>query len=112
MVFYECESLIKSPHLPATSLAQSCYNYMIYGYSSLTAAPNLPATSLVDGCYWDMFNGCSSLTSIRIGYVGDYYLTNFDDWVSGVASSGIFYYKCIDTLANFRFPDGWSINPN
>ena len=85
---------------------------MFYGYSSLTAAPNLPATSLVDGCYWDMFNGCSSLTSIRIGYVGDYYLTNFDSWVSGVASSGIFYYKGTDSLANFGFPDGWSTNPD
>jgi len=55
---------------------------------------------------------CSKLNSIRIGYTGNYYLSNFDSWVKNVASSGIFYYKGTDSLTNFGFPDGWSINPN
>ena len=29
-----------------------------------------------------------------------------------VATVGIFYYKGSDTLVNFGFPSGWTINPN
>lgn len=49
--------------LPATTLANSCYNGMFYGCTSLTNAPELPATTLITGCYNSMFNGCSSLTT-------------------------------------------------
>lgn len=49
--------------LPATSLAESCYNSMFYGCTALTTAPALPATTLAKGCYYNMFNGCTSLTT-------------------------------------------------
>ena len=62
-MFYGCSSLTIAPELPATTLANYCYTYMFYGCSSLPTAPDLPATTLADSCYQDMFNGCSSLTT-------------------------------------------------
>ena len=38
--------------LPATTLADSCYNMMFYNWLySLTTAPELPATTLANSCY-------------------------------------------------------------
>ena len=62
-MFFNCTSLTSAPKLPATTLARSCYNSMFSGCTSLTAAPELPATTLVYSCYDSMFNGCTSLTS-------------------------------------------------
>ena len=47
--------------LPATSLADGCYQYMFLDCTSLETAPELHATILSDYCYWGMFNGCTSL---------------------------------------------------
>jgi hypothetical protein len=49
--------------LPATTLAESCYEYMFSGCTSLTAAPALPATTLAESCYNQMFYGCTALTT-------------------------------------------------
>ena len=54
-MFYNCESLSEAPSLPATTLANNCYNQMFYGCKLLTTAPLLPATSLADYCYSSMF---------------------------------------------------------
>ena len=62
-MFYKCTSLTVAPELPATTLAQSCYEYMFYGCTSLTVAPELPAATLAESCYESMFNGCTSLTA-------------------------------------------------
>ena len=69
-LFRDCESLIKAPALPATTLANNCYNRMFRDCTSLTEAPVLPATDFnsFDGsidasnCYDSMFWGCTSLT--------------------------------------------------
>ena len=58
-----------------------------------------------------MFHDCSFLALIKISYTGNYDSTYFSDWVSGVASSGTFYYNGSDTLANFGFPSGWTKSP-
>ena len=50
--------------LPATTLANSCYNSMFRGCTALTRAPKLPATTLASVCYAAMFYGCSSLNSV------------------------------------------------
>jgi len=60
-VFYGCKSLTTAPELPATTLANNCYNSMFYGCTSLTTAPELPATTLANYCYNRMFYGCTSL---------------------------------------------------
>ena len=61
-MFCDCTSLTQAPALPATTLADNCYNSMFYNCSSLAQAPALPATTLANNCYSFMFNNCSSLT--------------------------------------------------
>jgi hypothetical protein len=47
-MFYDCTSLTIAPELPATTLADNCYQYMFYNCASLiTAQSILPATTLV-----------------------------------------------------------------
>ena len=61
-MFYGCTALTQAPALPATTLANNCYESMFQGCTSLTKAPALPAKTLTVGCYSNMFYGCSSLT--------------------------------------------------
>ena len=112
-MFYGCTSLTTAPELPATTLVSSCYSYMFNGCTSLTSAPELPATTLSSGCYNSMFNGCSNLSSITLGYTGNFAdapSKAFTNWVSGVASSGTFYYNGSDTTTGVSaIPVGWTI---
>ena len=62
-LFENCTQLTSAPELPATTLANSCYQGMFEGCTSLTTAPALPATKLAVGCYDSMFEGCTSLTT-------------------------------------------------
>ena len=62
-MFKSCTSLTTAPELPATTLANSCYGGMFSYCTSLTTAPELPATTLTDYCYDGMFAGCTNLTS-------------------------------------------------
>ena len=62
-MFRNCTKLAIAPELPATTLADRCYQYMFNGCTSLTAAPDLPATTLRGYCYDSMFYGCKNLTA-------------------------------------------------
>ena len=62
-LFDGCSNLVNAPELPATTLANHCYDEMFHGCTSLTNAPELPATTLATGCYSRMFIGCTSLTN-------------------------------------------------
>ena len=62
-LFQGCSVLTSAPELPATTLADNCYNAMFEGCTSLKSAPKLPATTLAVGCYSNMFSDCTSLTS-------------------------------------------------
>ena len=89
-MFYGCTSLTSAPALPATTLANYCYNSMFYGCTSLTEAPVLPATTLADWCYYGMFNGCSELDKIAM-LATDISAPNcLNEWVTDVSYSGIF----------------------
>ena len=107
-MFQLCTSLITAPELPAESLAERCYAYMFMGCTSLKSAPELPATSLSVSCYNGIFFGCESLNWIKIGYEGNYDVNYFNSWVSGVASSGTFYYNGSQTPQDFQLPSGWN----
>ena len=107
-IFYNCTSLIYAPKLSSMSLAVSCYQHMFDDCTSLTTAPELPTTTLADNCYRFMFYKCSLLNSIKIGYIGDYSDTYFNNWVSGVSSSGTFYYNGSQTAQNFQLPNDWT----
>ena len=60
-MFQGCTSLTTAPELPATILTTNCYRYMFQGCTSLTVMPELLATTLADYCYASMFSGCTSL---------------------------------------------------
>ena len=62
-MFFGCTGLTSAPELPATTLAGSCYYQMFRGCTGLTSAPELPATTLANNCYASMFYGCTGLTS-------------------------------------------------
>ena len=62
-MFEGCTSLTTASALPATTLANNCYYRMFYNCTSLTTAPVLPATDLAERCYSGMFEGCTSLTT-------------------------------------------------
>ena len=62
-MFYGCTSLVTAPQLPATTLQNGCYQSMFQNCTSLVTAPQLPATTLVTYCYGGMFSGCTALTT-------------------------------------------------
>jgi hypothetical protein len=59
---FDGASLTTAPELPATTLAEGCYEQMFSHCSNLTIAPELPATTLAKDCYQSMFSHCSNLT--------------------------------------------------
>lgn len=61
-MFAGCTALTTAPELPATTLASNCYLGMFKGCTLLTTAPALNATTLASYCYFAMFSGCTSLT--------------------------------------------------
>ena len=65
-LFNGCSQLTSAPELPATELADKCYQWMFQGCTSLTQAPLLPANTLTAFCYYFMFYGCKSLTSVTM----------------------------------------------
>ena len=80
-MFYWCSLLTTAPDLPATTLAEYCYSNMFNGCTSLTTAPALPAITLANNCYERMFSGCTSLTTapeLPATTLGDYcYMSMF-----------------------------------
>ena len=58
---WNCTGLTNAPELPATKLADSCYNSMFQDCTGLTTAPELSATEHADYCYASMFKGCTGL---------------------------------------------------
>ena len=137
-MFYGCTSLVNAPSiLPATTLAEYCYQYMFYKCTSLTIAPALPATTLSRYCCQYMFGYCTSLTTapeLLAAFLPTYCYrsmfyncTNLNyikmlatnvsatnallSWVNGVSSTGTFI-KHPD--ANLKtgtsgIPSGWTV---
>ena len=62
-MFFGCTNLTTATELPATTLAERCYQNMFKSCTSLTTAPTLPATTLAESCYNRMFYNCISLTT-------------------------------------------------
>ena len=86
---------------------------MFNGCTALTTAPELPATTLANSCYQNMFSGCYNLNTIKLGYTGNFAnapSSAFNNWVSGVASTGTFYYNGSDTTTGVNaIPTGWTV---
>jgi len=110
-MFSGCTSLTSAPKiLPATSLTYYCYQEMFEGCTSLTSAPELPAPTLKMYSYSFMFNGCTSLSYIKC-LATDISASNCTyNWVQNVSSTGVFI-KADGmngwTVGNNGIPTGW-----
>ena len=93
-----------------------CFCNLFANCDALTSAPELPATILKQFCYQSMFEGCTALNFVKVGF-SDFGTNTTPDWLSNVASKGIFL--CPDALSTSlasttrsasNVPEGWSIN--
>ena len=62
-LFYNSR-ILTPPSLPATELADHCYNEMFRQASKLILAPYLPATEMKSNCYYYMFYKCGAMKKI------------------------------------------------
>ena len=111
-MFQDCKSLTSAPVLPATTLAEDCYSCMFYNCKSLTSAPELPATTLADWCYSYMFQGCSSLNYIKMLATDISANKCLNDWVSNVSPTGTFVKNKNATwniTGTSGIPSGWTV---
>ena len=60
-MFSYCKKLTAAPKLPATTLADYCYQDMFNGCEKLSSAPELNASSVHEGSYQRMFANCTAL---------------------------------------------------
>ena len=60
-MFAFCKNLTAAPKLPATTLADYCYQDMFNECEKLSSAPELNASSVHEGSYQQMFAYCTSL---------------------------------------------------
>ena len=81
--------------LPATTLAQGCYELMFSDCSGLTVAPQLPAIILTENCYAGMFQGCTSLTTAPVLVADVLESSSYEDMFDGCTS--LSYIKCLAT---------------
>lgn len=65
-MFEFCTSMTRAPVLPAIVMAPRCYYDMFFACSALQEAPALPSTELAEDCYLGMFLGCESLTQAPV----------------------------------------------
>lgn len=75
--------------LPATTLAEQCYQDMFSGCTGLTRSAILANATGAANAYQRMYNGCSNLSEVTCNAA--YNAAYFADWLKGVASSGTFY---------------------
>jgi len=85
---------------------------MFRGCTSLVNTPELPATTLANYCYNLMFWGCTKLNYIKmlaIDISASYCLNN---WVEGVASTGTFVKHANMSslpIGTSGIPSGWTV---
>ena len=111
-MFGACGSLTTAKDLPATVLASHCYDSMFGWCRNLTKAPVLPAATLASGCYDNMFNNCSKLNYIKALFTTTPSSSYTNNWVSSVASTGIFVKADAATwnvTGNNGVPTGWTV---
>ena len=109
-MFSSCISLTQAPALPALILKYGCYNEMFRGCTSLTTGPELPAKELANWCYNYMFDGCTKLNYVKALF------TQFNDagpsnWLRNVSATGTFVKSKDATWTNDEvgIPSGWTV---
>lgn len=105
-MFSGCTGLTTAPDLPATELKSECYKTMFYGCTGLTKAPDLPATTLANNCYMYMFFGCTNLTTAPDLPAPTLVFGCYDHMFSGCNSLN--YVKCLATNVSAQYClDNW-----
>ena len=89
-MFVNCAALTVAPELPATTLSDFCYASMFKNCTALTTAPELPAATLMESCYSNMFTDCTSLSYIKCLATDISASACTTIWVRGVAATGTF----------------------
>jgi hypothetical protein len=83
---------------------------MFYNCTAITTAPELPATTLAQGCYNSIFYGCSKLTYIKVHF-NAWLSASTNSWVGSVKATGTF--ECPSSLPQTRgssnIPSGWTV---
>ena len=112
-MFSGCSNLVYAPKvLPATTLETSCYSTMFSGCTSLVTAPELPATTLAKFCYYHLFLDCNSLNYIKCLARNISALNCLSEWVKNVASTGTFVKDASMTSWSTDIngiPTGWTV---
>ena len=108
-MFMGCSSLTTAPELPATTLAEHCYDGMFSNCTSLTTAPELPATTLANSCYSQMFGNCTKINKVKVPFTS---WGNTSGWLWSASATGVF--ECPSALdCSTRdvnhVPAGWTI---
>ena len=114
LMFYSCSALATVPSnmLPATTLAEKCYDSMFFACTSLTKAPDLPATTLATECYDEMFQGCTSLNYVKAMFTTTPSNSYTHVWLDYVGSNGTFVKNSAATWTNrgvSAVPTNWTI---
>ena len=115
-LFDGCTSLTTPPSsLPATTLANYCYQFMFNGCTSLTTAPDLKqVTSVGTSGMQNMYYRCSSLTTAYAPTVSTWSETDMSQWLRDVAASGAIHANStvasiIPPLTYNGCPEGWYV---
>ena len=92
---------------------------LFYGCSVLTSAPELPATTLAESCYQEMFFGCVKLSSVTMLAPSDQITSVFDcckDWLKDAGTALSSHKLKIKNIEAFKaltgksyLPDDWAI---
>jgi hypothetical protein len=78
----------------------------------LTNAPELPATTLAEYCYEYMFANCSKLNYIKAMFITTPSEEYTGFWVDGVSSTGTFVKNVAatwDVTGSNGIPSGWTV---
>lgn len=89
-----------------------CYYKLFANCTSLIKTPKLTATVLADNCYEQMFDGCTQLSSITVNFT-EWSDGTTNNWLNNVNENGIF--KCPNSLIEpinrgpSTIPESWTI---
>lgn len=90
-MYYDCESIstLNADYLPATTLAANCYSHM-FEESGLMVTPYLPAETLVSGCYDYMFANDREMFFVQSNFTTAPGTSYTNNWLADVSEYGTF----------------------
>lgn len=107
-MFRDCTSLVIPPALPANTVKNNGYYWMLFGCASLEYLPELPATSIGDSAYYYLFTQCEKI-KISETQTGDY-INEFRMPSSGTGVDGTDSFKWMFSSTGGTFSATPTIN--